>query len=178
MSRHAIIAAFAAPAISLIAIGVSAASSLGLGLPYGEPSEKLEAASAATSAEATFARADIDKSGALDANEYSALAVVTAELARLNGFVAIETGGEPQIVLLPIEAPGALTGGERARVDAVARTNFYAIAGEDSLISRDEYLGDQAARFIEADRNGNGALAKTELVAYAAREALISRIDA
>ena len=50
--------------------------------------------------------------------------------------------------------------------------------GEDGLMDRQEYVGEQAARFLDADRNGNGMLAKAELTSFAARAAMISRSDA
>lgn len=177
MSKRTMIAAFAAPVVALAAAGIGVAFASGEGAAYGAATEKLEASRALANAEATFARADRDGSGALDAHEYASLAIVTAELARLNGFVAVDSSESPQIVLLPIAAPQALAGGERARVDAVSRRNFYAIAGNDSRMTLNEYISHQQARFAEADLNRNGSLAKHELVAYAAREALLSKVE-
>ena len=177
-----ITAAFAAPAVALIAIGVSAALASGMkdaAYPYGETVGMLSAEGARAHAQTVFDRADLDRSGALDADEYASLAIVTAELSRLNGFIAIETGGDnANIVSLPIAAPSALSGGERARVEAVARAEFYALAGDDASLSADEYLGEQAARFAAADRNRNGALAKAELTSFAVREAKLAGSDA
>lgn len=177
MSRRTMIAAFAAPVVALVAAGIGAAVASPESPAYGAATERLDALHALANAEATFRRADLDGSGALDAHEYSSLATVTAELARLNGFVAVEAGQSPQIVLLPISAPQALAGAERTRVDAVSRTNFYAIAGDDARITLDEYLSDQKARFADADVNGNGSLTNAELVSFVAREALLSKAD-
>lgn len=180
MNRNQL-AAFAAPAIALAAAGLNAAFASGdarLSAPaYGTALERLSANAAQADAAETFARADLDKSGALDANEYAALAIVTAELSRLNGFVGFETEGGARTVALPVKAPTALTGGERARVEAVARAAFYAAAGANGLMSLDEYAGETAKRFAEADRNRNGVLAGGELVSYAAKEASVLRSD-
>ncbi|MEE2691889.1 MAG: hypothetical protein VX640_10160 [Pseudomonadota bacterium] len=175
-------AAFAAPAVAIFAIGVSAALASGLktaDYAYGGTVGMLSADQARAHAETIFNRADLDRSGALDADEYASLAIVSAELSRLNGFIAIETGGDSaNIVPLPVAAPSALSQGERARVEAVARSEFYVLAGDDALLTADEYLGEQAARFDAADRNRNGALAKGELASFAAREARLSGSDA
>lgn len=177
-----ITAAFAAPAVALVAIGVSAALASGMktaDYPYGETLGMLSADGARIHAETVFNRADLDGSGALDADEYASLAIVTAELSRLNGFIAIERGGDKaNIVSLPIAAPSALSSGERARVEAVARAEFYALAGEDGSLTAEEYVGEKSARFAAADRNRNGALAKAELAAFAAREAQLAGSDA
>jgi hypothetical protein len=177
MSKRIATRVFAASAFALAAAGIGVALASGDDSAYGAPTEKLEAARAYTTAKATFVRADRDGSGALDAHEYATLAVVSSELARLNGFVAVGEEPSPQIVLLPINAPQALSGGERARVDAVSRSRFYAIAGDDARITMDEYLSDQRSRFADADRNGDGALAKKELVAYVMREALVQNVE-
>lgn len=182
MSARDIVAAFAAPAVAVLAIGVSAALASGLSRDagtFGAPVSTLSAEEARAHAQTIFERADLDRSGALDADEYASLAVVTAELTRLNGFIAIESGGDAaNIVALPIAAPSALSSAERTRVDAVARSDFYEMAGVDAELSVSEYLGEQSARFEEADRNGNGALASQELAGFAAREAMLTRSDA
>lgn len=178
MNRN-LVAAFAAPALALAAVGVSAAfASADSGAAYGSTLTRLSAEAARANAEETFARADLDKSGALDAREYAALALVTAELSRLNGYVAYDMQGGVQTVALPVKSPEALTGGERARVLAVAYSNFYAAAGDDGQMSRDEFSGETSKRFKEADRNRNGVLARSELVTYAAKEASVLRSDA
>lgn len=177
MDRNSLIAAFAAPSIALVSVGLATGAGFDNRAAYGAAVETLSQPQASAHAAAMFARADLDRSGALDADEYAALAIVTAELARLNGFIALEIGDGQEVVSLPIEAPMALAGAERARVGAVARAEFYASAGDDGLMDLDEYTGEQAARFKAADRNRNGALAKTELVSFAARSAMLSRSD-
>ena len=176
-----LIAAFAAPAIAAVSIAVSASLASGAGLTqraaYGADANILSAADAGAYAASVFSRADLDKSGALDVDEYASLALVTAELARLNGFVPIETGAEARIVQLPLKAPEAMPRMERARVDAVSRRNFYLAAGEDNLLSLGEFESEKTARFEQADRNRNGALTETELVSFAAKEAELVQSD-
>jgi len=174
-----LIAAFAAPAVAIVAIGVGAALASGLRseVPaYQGMVTELTAGAAQTHARTVFMRADLDRSGTLDADEYASLALVTAELARLNGFLAIETGADAAAqVSLPIAAPSAISSAERVRIDAVARSEFYAAAGADAALTLEEYLTVKADQFDTADRNGNGQLGRAELAAFAAREAMLSR---
>lgn len=169
-------AAFAAPAVALFAIGAAlAAGAKPSPYAYGDALSTLSKNEARIHAETVFARADLDRNGVLDADEYASLAIVTAELARLNGFYAIETGGDAaNVVPLPVSAPSALSFGERARVEAVARAEFYALAGADGALTLDGYVAALSERFAEADRNRNGALAREELAAFAAREARLN----
>lgn len=181
MDRNQFIAALAAPTIALGCVGLNAAFASGIRFDdragYTDAVNSLTADEAAAHSNALFARADLDGSGALDANEYAALAIVTAELSHLNGFYALDIGDGREFVPLPVKT-GALSQAEHARVDAVARAEFYAAAGADGVMDRAEYVGEQAARFLDADRNGNGMLAKAELTTFAARAAMIARSDA
>ncbi len=175
--KSTLIAAFAAPSIVLTAIGVGPGASPD-DRAYGAPVAQLTAEEARAHAGATFARADLDASGSLDADEYVSLVLVTAELSRLNGFVALAADGRDEVVSLPIAAPKALGVGERARIEAVARGEFYALAGSDSLLSAAEHAAEQARRFSAADRNRNGVLTRGELFSFAEREVLFSRATA
>ncbi len=168
-------AALAASAAALVAVGVALAAA---DRPaYGEPVARLSAADAREHADAIFACADQNRSETLDADEYAALAVVLAELSRLNGFVVLRSEIEDRIVPLPFQTP-ELTRSERTRIEAVARRDFYAAAGGDSQLSQAEYAEEQADRFADADRNRNGVLAAGELVAFAAHTASLDRSDA
>jgi len=172
--KSTLIAAFAAPSIVLTAIGVGPGVSLE-DRAYGAPVAQLTADEARAHADATFARADLDGSGVLEADEYVSLALVTAELSRINGFVALAANGRNEVVALPVATPRALGVGERARIEAVARGEFYAAAGQDSRMSADEHAAEQARRFSAADRNRNGVLTRSELSSFAEREVLFSR---
>lgn len=118
-----------------------------------------------------FARADLDGDAALSADEFAALSIVTAELAHLNGFVAIETGDKVKTIALANAGGMALSQSEHARIEAVARHAFYAFAGEDGLMAQSEFLGMQAAQFAASDINANGKLNRRELSIYAQRQA-------
>lgn len=140
--------------------------------PYdGAALSALSEADVADHAARVFARADIDGNAALDVDEYVALTVVTAELARLNGFIVIENGDEPGVVDLPAAAPAALPKSEHIRIAAVARNAFYVFAGDDGRMSADEFAVAQDALFQAADRNHNGKLGRKELFNFAQRQA-------
>lgn len=165
------------PAITAVTAAVSAAIATGAGFdtdPYDGDLIHLTRAEAATHAAKTFDRADQNSDGKLSADEFTALSIVTAELAHLNGFVVIEGEGNARVIALPLSAPVALSSGERARVEAVARNAFYASAGGDGLLTKDEFANRQAIAFSDADRNRNGALAKSELEKFAVKHANFS----
>ncbi|MEL7487767.1 MAG: hypothetical protein AAGJ87_11200, partial [Pseudomonadota bacterium] len=122
-------------------------------------------------AEATFEQADLDDSGALDADEFAALSIVTAELSMLNGFLSYKTDDGLQTVALPVAAPHVVSRHDKTRLDAVARRAFYRAAGEDAALSAEEFVGLKTAAFHDADNNGNGRLSRSELDAFALGEA-------
>ena len=165
--------------ISFLALtaGVGGALAAGAGLvdreAYGAQAAVLEKAAIEANATATFERADMNGDGALDIDEYASLSIVTAELSLLNGFFAIDTEAGAQTIDLPVAAPQAMSRLDRAQLDAIARREFYRIAGADSELSSDEFTAVKAQAFDAADRNANGELARAELAAYALGEAKI-----
>ena len=163
--------------ISFIAltVGIGGALAAGVGLESNlAPATTLDKQEAAIHAASVFDRADLNKDNTLDTDEYAALAVVTAELTYLNGAVAFEGVEGEKSVTLPIASPSAMSRGERTRLDAVARAEFYASAGDDASLSADEFVAMSVARFDQADRNRNGTLTRAELTAFAASEAGIA----
>ena len=137
------------------------------------PLTRLSQVEAADHAGRVFDRADRDGDAALNVDEFAALAVVTAELAHLNGFVAVEVEDEVKTIALPASQPSALARSEHARIDAVARHAFYGFAGADGFLDRDEYIRMQSAVFEASDLNANGRLNKRELTVYARRQAYV-----
>ncbi|MHA7871912.1 MAG: hypothetical protein ACX939_06140 [Hyphococcus sp.] len=118
-----------------------------------------------------FARADRNRDGALNVDEYAALSVVTAELAHLNGFIAIERKEDaPAIARLPSADQAALSSIQQTRIAAVARSRFYVFAGEDGAMNSDEFSRAQMSVFDEADFNRNGVLVRNELAAFAEKQ--------
>jgi hypothetical protein len=162
-------------AITATAI-VAAASLVGVksGPAYEDGALKsLTQAEASSFAESVFQRADMDGDGALDVDEFAALTIVTAELAHLNGFFAVEKAGALETIALPINAPAALGDSEQTRIDAVARYSFYAFAGSDGKMQQGEYSDLQEAIFASSDLNANGALTSVELSLFAQRQAYL-----
>lgn len=176
--KSTLIAALAAPTIALTGLGVGAPGQSGAAGAYGSEIAQLTKDQSSAMSLALFERADLDASGALDANEYAALAIVTAELARINGFIALAPDSDGEIVALPIKGRQSLGYGERARVEAVARAEFYSAAGADGQMSQAEFAAERAANFAAADRDRDGHLKRRELIAFAASEARLSRSDA
>lgn len=156
------------------AVAVAAASFAGIKPAYDEGAlTRLSQAEAATYAHSVFLRADRDADAALNVDEFAALTVVTAELAHLNGFVAIDRAGSVQTIALPAGAPGALGDAEQTRIDAVARHTFYSFAGNDGKMQQGEYLSLQTAIFASSDLNANGDLTNAELSIFAQRQAFL-----
>ncbi len=138
---------------------------------YEQSLRQLPAEDAAAHAVDLFDRADMDDSGALDDMEYQALAVVTAELGRLNGFVPVLVDGEVKTAAFAAGPLPALSGPERARVEAIAVRDFHLSAGADGVIDEDEFVQETLERFQSADRNRNGALGAKEIAIFAASTA-------
>ncbi len=166
----------AAAAVAAAGLAYTSAETALSGAAYGDEDRltALTEAALVEHAAAVFQRADRDQSGALDNDEYAALSIVSAELARLNGFVVIESADGFGTLALSGSTPSALSQIEHVRVDAVARSTFYQHAGDDGLMSEQEYADAQRAVFDVADFNRNGVLKRGELKAFAHRQALLS----
>ena len=94
------------------AIGIALSSLTGADSTdaYGEqPLSGLSESEAASHALHVFMRADRNLDQKLDVGEFAALSIVTAELAHLNGFIAIDNGGSVRTIALPVVAPAALS---------------------------------------------------------------------
>ncbi|MFN0022797.1 MAG: hypothetical protein ACKVS5_02755 [Parvularculaceae bacterium] len=139
---------------------------------YGVPAVQVEAATLAETAARVFSRADLDNDGAVSPEEYTTLSVVTAELARLNGFVAIEYQGGLRTAALPRAA--AWTPAERARVQSAAARDYALIAGDDERLTLPEFVDAELEALAAADRDRNGVLTGTELSTFAAIQAKLS----
>ena len=132
-----------------------------------------------------FKNADFDADGLLSADEYVAMSVVFAELTRLKGYARVAVNDDESMAV-PLktdlsagsqEDPFAkgLSYGERTRIDAVTRRDFYSHAGADGLLSRTEYVQLSWLRFVDADRNDDGILKGAELLEFSSNEAAIAQ---
>lgn len=169
-------------ALAVLATGLGAAFAAGFGFDdRGATDNTLRSLirdEAIAHARALFDRADLDRNSSLDVDEYASLAVIEAELARLNGYVAFETPTGPRRVAIDVDAPSSLGRGERTLIDAVARSAFYVASGGEEALTKTQFLAERDAAFAQSDRNNDGALAKSELSAFAARDAGVYRADA
>jgi hypothetical protein len=158
-------------AAAAAAVGLSAAPKSGVhSVPaYSGSITRLEATDFATDARRVFRNADLDASGDLDSAEYVALAIVDAELARLNGFIAFEfNGAAMKVAAAGAPTPSAMTFAERTRIDAVATREFHALAGRDARLNASEFESAAVELFTLADGDRDGAIAGAEFALIAA----------
>lgn len=134
---------------------------------YAIEAARLEAAAAATGAARLFERADLDNNGFLDRDEYEILAVVTAELAQLNGFIVIDAGRGAETVAVARAGKGLLDETKKARIEDLARREFRSFAGDDERLASDEFVTAQLEMFLAIDADRNGVLAGAELKSFA-----------
>ena len=163
MARN-LIEKLAIPGVAAACVAGAALAATGPAPAYGDALARIDAETAGANAAYVFERADLDGSGDLDAREYAALSIVTAELARLNGFISVVEGdGAPRTAALPEGAARAMSPAERARVEAVAAREYHEVAGADGAVSKAAFVEAEMERFAAADRNRNGALRGAEL---------------
>lgn len=183
-TKPASIAKFALPGFALAALAGAALAAQSNDAPsndvsvYETPLKRLQIETAADHATALFQRADLNDDGVLNELEYQALAVVTAELARLNGFVSVMVDGGVRTVALSREPLAPLSGADRTRIEAIAFRDFQLAAGADNAISEGEFVQETLERFHNADRNRNGVLAKSEIKVFAANAARLPQTSA
>ncbi len=149
--------------------GLVHAASIEKSPAYAAAATQLEAATVAATAKEVFARADLNNDGILSGDEYLTLAVVSAELARLNGFVPVDYAGGVRVAAMP--RAEAWTKSDRARVEAAAEREYAAFAGDDLRMSRDEFVAARLESMAAADTDRNGVLTGAELTRYAGIEA-------
>lgn len=164
--------------------GLAAALAAGAGLVtsasmtaipvYGAFAFSLEADAVAKNATRVFDRADLNNDGALDQDEYHILAVVTAELANLNGFASFHAGEGIRIVKIPQTKKSDLTAIEKAAIRAKAVREFLYLSGDDEGLAREEFITAEFERFIANDRDRNGVLFGPELVSFAMMQTNLS----
>ena len=75
---------------------------------------------------------------------------------------------------IPVPTNKALQSGERARIEAVSRYEFYVLAGADEALSGSEFAEASLMQFHLADKNRSGALTNAELQTFASYQARLS----
>jgi hypothetical protein len=167
--------------------GVAAMAAAGAGLvttasvtpapAYGPAAVKLEAVAAASQATRLFDRADLDNDGSLGLDEYTIFAVVTAELARLNGFIPVDGGRGIETVAIARSAKPFVDDQDKAKIKERATREYRLIAGNDERLSADEFVNAQLEQFLAADVDRNGVLAGIELTSYASGQSRLSAVN-
>lgn len=109
----------------------------------------------------TFSRADLNDSDWLDIDEYTALALISAELACLNQGVALpqNTG---TLISISTKIP-EISRTDKRRLMRQAREDFIVVSGADFLLSQDEYVDKIEYLFHRADVTNNKMLQGSEL---------------
>lgn len=162
-----------------IAAGASLVNSAAVGPApaYGAQANLIDAQEAGRHAAHLFNRADLNNDGALDEDEYSVLAIVTAELAQLNGFIAVDFAGGAKMVALPHAGRLALSAADKSRIADRALREFAAIAGDDLRLLSDEFVGAQLEQFLANDIDRNGMLTGGELATFAQSQSRLAAIS-
>ncbi|NWG90998.1 MAG: hypothetical protein HXY21_00615 [Parvularculaceae bacterium] len=168
--------ALAGVAAATAGISLVASADVKRASAYGAPASALEAGASARYAAAIFERADLNNDGDLDAEEFEVLAVVTAELSRLNGFVTVNVEGGVRTVAAPHGDP-SLSKAEKARLKIRAADEFAAIAGDDQRLGADEFVTAELERFLASDADRNGVLTGAELSSFALARARSTTIS-
>lgn len=154
-------------ATALTAFGAASfASTAALSEAFGPTKQAVALEDARLHADQLFEKIDIDRDGALSIDEYASQAVVVASLARFNGVIAID-GRETYNVELPEELNGRIGAVEQTAIDAVARNEFYKISGDDTILTKQEWMTAKMGEFAQVDFNDDGALKGSELEVFA-----------
>jgi len=146
---------------------------------YGESLQVLTKAQYEVHAGILFDQVDMNNDAHIDVEEYSAYKVVHAELAHLNGFIAVYMGQDA----LPIQLPAKNKryelsySQEVTRIDAVAREQFYQRAGDDNTLSLSEFVEHAGDDFNQADKNRNGQLKGWELDRFVMQQVTQSNLS-
>lgn len=155
-----------------ISAGLVHAASVEQPPAYAAPATQVEAATIAQTAKTIFVRADLDNDGALSEEEFVTLAIVTGELARLNGFVPVDYARGVRTAKLAYADAWSLE--TRARIMNAAERDYALFAGDDGRLDAGEFVSARLEALSAADRDRNGVLTGAELQRFAAIEARVS----
>jgi hypothetical protein len=155
-----------------ISAGLVHAASVDPQPAYAAQATQVEASTIAQTAKTVFARADLDNNGALSEEEFVTLAVVTGELARLNGFVPVDYSGGVRTAKLAFA--DAWSNETRARIETAAERDYAYFAGDDGRLDAGEFVSARLEALSTADRDRNGVLTGAELQRFAAIEARVA----
>lgn len=140
---------------------------------YDREATTLEAREIAQSASKTFDRADLNNDGYVSQDEYQILAIVTAELSRLNGFVAIDGASGVQKVGFGAPSNVDMPAMTKRAIISAAQRQYALLSGEDQKLTRNEFIDGDLETFIASDRDRDGVLTGDELLSFAAARARV-----
>ncbi len=130
---------------------------------YPAAAERLSLADFSHASSRQFHRADLDGSGLLEQEEFVALAVVSAELARLNGFVALDGHKQLKVLDLPNEDNLAAPDLNRRRIEQSARAIYADLAFGGPGILESSYVIAREVSFRKLDQDQDNSLSGPDL---------------
>ncbi|MEM7741503.1 MAG: hypothetical protein AAF225_11970 [Pseudomonadota bacterium] len=134
--------------------------------PFGAEATVLTEHQLIIHAATVFERVDQDRDGWLDAEEFTAERLISAQLARLSRRVPIDAE-ETVHLLVPNEVPNSLELGERQSLASIARHEHAARSVDAPGLSQKAFADLFIEEFLQADHNFNGVLEADELVVFA-----------
>ncbi|MEO1043385.1 MAG: hypothetical protein AAFX52_13975 [Pseudomonadota bacterium] len=134
--------------------------------PFGAEATVLTEQQLVAHAETVFDRVDQDQDGWLDAEEFTAERLVSAQLARLSRRVPIDADETVHIVV-PREVPSSLELGERQTLTNIARHEHAARAVDTPGLNRAAFADLFIEEFLAADHDFDGVLKADELSHFA-----------
>ena len=137
---------------------------------FGNKAVALQKVDVEKDAAVLFAKVDLNQDGRIDVDEYAAQKLVRASLARFTGVVVVD-GQEVQHINVPAKVVGKMAPHEQTTIDAIARSEFYQVSGDNAYLEKAEWLALSQLNFSEADFDRNNRLQGRELDFYALKVA-------
>ncbi|MEM0929805.1 MAG: hypothetical protein AAGI89_11000 [Pseudomonadota bacterium] len=134
--------------------------------PFGKEATQLTEAQLVAHASTVFARVDQDRDGWLDAEEFAAERMISAQLARLSRRVPID-GDETVHLIVPKEVPSSMERGERLTLTNIARNEHAARSAGAPGLDEAAFASILIEEFLNADRDFDGILQAEELMVFA-----------
>lgn len=134
--------------------------------PFGAEATSLTEEQLIAHATVVFARVDRDQDGWLDADEFAAERIVSAQLARLNRRIPIDADATVHLIV-PSEVPSSMELGERHTLTNIALNEHAARTAGAPGLDVAMFAEILLEEFLNADRDFDGVLEADELHIFA-----------